>query len=136
MLHNLFKECWKPINADMIFYKLTSSVGFDTRKYKKSKKLMKIDKITNSDRKIFIFFEKFWKLQRKFQKDVTCDNIKSKKSQGWTLSLKETFFEKSHEESGNWQPCSRFMVKLQYKFPFWSLISQHIKEILYFRIYV
>ena len=49
-----------------------------------------------------MFFEKFQKLQRKFQKDVTCDDVKSKKKkQGWTFSLKETFFEKSNQEDGN-----------------------------------
>ena len=47
--------------------------------------------------KFFISSEQLEKFYEVFRKDVTYDNIKSHKNQGFTLSLEDTFLKKAQE---------------------------------------
>ena len=51
-------------------------------------------KIANIDREILHIYD-LRNLNEIFWKDVTSDKIKSHKKQGFTISLEDTFFEKS-----------------------------------------
>ena len=47
--------------------------------------------------KFFISSERLEKFYEIFRKDVTYDNVKSHKNQGFTLSLEDTFLKKAQE---------------------------------------
>ena len=64
--------------------------------------------------KFFISSERLEKFYEIFRKDVTYDNIKSHKNQGFTLSLEDTFLKKAQGGGeSNWSPtASCFRVKV------------------------
>ena len=85
-------------SADIICYKLTSLVSLQQVNVKKSGKLMKI---ANIDREILHNFWTTWGISMKFSGKMRLMIIlKVTKSQGFTLSLEDTFFEKPQEGVG------------------------------------
>ena len=63
--------------------------------------------------KFFISSERLEKFYEIFRKDVTYDNIKSHKNQGFTLSLEDTLLKKAQGGESNWSPtASCFRVKV------------------------
>ena len=65
--------------------------------------------------KFFISSERLEKFYEIFRKDVTYDNIKSHKNQGFTLSLEDTFLKKSTGGGSQTDPLPPAVLELKFK---------------------
>ena len=100
LLIDLFKVVWLLKNSDAICQMLTSLVSLLSENVKKSEKLIKIVNIKEEN--IHIFWTN-WGISLKFSgKILPMVILKTKNNEGFTLSLKITYLEKSQRGRSNW----------------------------------
>ena len=100
LLSDLFKVVWLLKNSDAICHMLTSLVSLLSGNVKKSEKLMKIVNIKEEN--LHIFWTN-WGISLKFSgKILLMIILKTKKNEGFTLSLKIPYLEKPQRGRSNW----------------------------------